>query len=276
MSLPDTELSLDACLDRHRRAGGRDSLAVIATVDSTNRLARRIARLYLEADRPPPSLVLLAREQTAGRGRHGRDWVSPAGQGIYTSLLLSVGDAEALSALPLRVPLALCRGLAEAGVDCAIKWPNDLVVDGRKLGGVLIEALSGGRALIVGYGINGGQDEDDTPVPGATSLRLVMGRAPDLSCLAVDLARVVTSRVRETEPMAAVVEAYRERCVHRPGDRLSCRLGDRLVEGTFAGFDDLGRLRLDTGDGERILGSAELVAERRAGGAVAAAPVAGP
>ena len=271
MSPPDSELSLDACLHRYRRAGGRGSLVVVHRVDSTNRLARRIARPYLEDDRRPPPLVLLAREQTAGRGRQGRAWASPAGVGIYTSLLVSVTDAEALSAVPLQVPLALCRALDGVGVECGIKWPNDLVVGGRKLGGVLIEALAGGRAVIVGYGINGCQRASELPVPGATSLRLEIGGAPDLACLAVDLARSVMRRPAQGEPWAALVEAYRERCVHRPGDPLRCRLGDEVVEGAFVGFDDGGRLRIRTGEGERVLGSAEVLEDHREDAAPATA-----
>ena len=268
MKSPVTELSLDGCLDRHRRCGGRGSLAVVAAADSTNRWARRIARVYLESERPLPRLVLVAREQSEGRGRHGRCWVSQAGQGIYTSLLLSVTDGEARAALPLRVPLALCQALERVGVPCGIKWPNDLVVDGGKLGGVLIESLAGGRAVIVGYGINGSQTESSLPTPGATSLRLATGATLDLSEMAVDLADAVMDRLAESEPMATLVEAYRERSVHRLGDRLRCRLGDEVLTGSFTGFDDLGRLRLETRGGERVLGSAELLTESAKGVAI--------
>ena len=266
MRLSADELFLEACLDRHVRLGGRNCLAALATVDSTNRLARRIARTWLDAGGRPPCVALVARRQTAGRGRRGRAWVSPAGMGIYTSLLFSLTDAEALSSLPLRVPLTLCSELARVGVDCRIKWPNDLVAGGRKLGGVLIEALSGGRAVIVGYGINGGQTEPDSPVAGATSLRLLSGVSPDLPALAVELATTLLAALTETEPLSALIDAYRERSAHRPGERLRCRLGDELLSGVFRGFDEGGRLCLDTGHGERRLGSAELLAESTGGG----------
>ncbi len=264
MRPPATELSLEACLDRHRLSGGRSSLAVVATVDSTNRLAREVARAYLADDCLPPQLVLLAREQTAGRGRRGRSWHSPAGQGIYTSLLLSMPDSEALAALPLRVPLALCEVLDDLGVDCAIKWPNDLVVGGRKLGGVLIEALAGPRAVIVGYGINGSQEEAELPQPDATSLRLLTGTPRDLSSLAVDLAEAVVERLTVEEPVRELVRAYAGRSVHRPGDRLSCRQGDEVEVGRFVGFDESGRLRLRTDEGERVFSSAEMLSARGA------------
>ena len=254
-----TELSLDACLDRYRRTAEPECLAVVEEVDSTNRLARRVAEAYLGSGRRPPRLALIARGQTAGRGRRGRGWRSPAGQGIYASLLLPIASAEALAALPLRVPLALCEALDAYGVEAGIKWPNDLVVDGRKLGGVLIEALAGSRVAIVGFGINGAQAETDLPAEGSTSLRLTATTAIDLSRLTVDLVGVVARRAGEEELTPALVEVYRRRAVHRPGDLLQCRLGDEDVAGSFAGFDERGRLRLATDAGERVLGAAELM-----------------
>jgi BirA family biotin operon repressor/biotin-[acetyl-CoA-carboxylase] ligase len=262
------ELSLERCLDRHWRRGSAGlALLAVAETDSTNSLARRLAGPYLEAGRAVPRVAVVARRQSAGRGRRGRRWISPAGQGIYTSLLLPVSDAEALTALPLRVPLALCEALDGAGVDCRIKWPNDLVVNGRKLGGVLIEALAG-RAAVVGYGINGSQNEPTLPTPGATSLRLAAGAAPDLSRLAVDLAQATARRLGDRAPLATVVEAYRRRSAHRPGEAMSCRLGAEQLDGRFGGFDERGRLRLVTSSGERVLGSAELLGGEAAGAAV--------
>jgi BirA family biotin operon repressor/biotin-[acetyl-CoA-carboxylase] ligase len=259
-------LSLAACLERYRRIGGSGALAVLATVGSTNLLARAVAAAYLAEGRPVPRLVLLAREQTAGRGRRGRSWASPAGSGIYTSILLAVADAEALAALPLQVPLALCEALEGFGVGCRIKWPNDLLVAGRKLGGVLIESIAGARAVIVGYGINGSQAEADLPTAEATSLRLATGAAPDLSQLAVDLAASVLDRLAERPAMAEIVELYAARTVHRPGDRLSCRLGDEELGGRFLGFDECGHLRLETADGERLIHSADCLDEAAVAG----------
>lgn len=262
-----TELSLDACLDRHRRSAAPDCLAVVESVDSTNRLARRVAEVYLDGGQPAPRMLLIARGQTAGRGRRGRGWISPPGQGIYVSVLLPVAGAEPLAALPLTVPLALCEGLDTCGVACGIKWPNDLVVDGRKLGGVLIEALAGARAAIVGFGVNGAQAEPDLPAAGSTSLRLVAAADVDLSRLAVDLALAVAQRALGEGLTEALVEAYRRRSVHRPGDRLRCRLDEGDVTGSFAGFDERGRLRLATDGGERVLSAADLIPDPGEGAA---------
>lgn len=259
MSSPPSDLSLPACLDRYRGVRAAVSLAVAASVDSTNRLARRIADPYLATARRVPRLAILARTQTAGRGRRERSWSSPAGEGVYASLLLPVASAEALAALPLRVPLALCELLDAHGADCAIKWPNDLVVGGRKLGGVLIEGLAGGRVAIVGYGINGNQEKPDRPVPGAISLRLATGAAVDLSALAVELTVGLDERLRRERSGARLVEAYAARSAHRRGEPLVVRLGPERVAGRFAGFDPRGRLRLETAGGPRVFGSADML-----------------
>ena len=119
--------------------------------------------------------------------------------------------------------------------------------------------------MIVGYGINGCQTEAELPTSEATSLRLLTGTAPDLSRLGPDLAAAVLDGLTDSGPGALLVETYAGRSAHRPGDRLSCRQGDRDVDGRFTGFDELGRLCLETDDGQRVLGSAEVVIARDAG-----------
>ncbi len=252
----------DPYLERYHDSGRRPAFAFLATLDSSNRLAAAVARSYLDTDRDPPPLILVAGEQSAGRGRRGRPWISPAGLGIYTSLLLSLPDAEALARLPLRLPVALCEALEPLlGAACRIKWPNDLVVGGRKLGGVLIEALAGPRAVVAGYGLNVGQWEDELPAPGSTSIRLVAGAVPELPRLAVDLAVAVMDRLGAPRSAGAALDDYRRRSAHQPGDRLRCRVGDELLEGDFLGFDDHGRLRLASARGERLLSAADVIEE---------------
>ena len=125
---------------------------VAAVTDSTN--AQLLAS---SADNDPQ--VLFAEFQTAGRGRRGREWVSPFGANLYLSLAWSFPQwPRQLTALPLAVGVACARALREAGLNAVgLKWPNDLHVDGRKLGGILIEhrAEAGGPCrVIIGIGIN--------------------------------------------------------------------------------------------------------------------------
>ncbi|MGB0562060.1 MAG: biotin--[acetyl-CoA-carboxylase] ligase, partial [Spirulinaceae cyanobacterium] len=122
------------------------------TVDSTNRLAWERLRQF------PTPQVVLARQQTAGRGQWGREWRSPLG-GLYLSLGLSHVDFA-----PLLLTLVSAWGIAQqlqrSQVPIALKWPNDLLVRGRKLGGIKVETRQPSHAVVIGVGING-----TNPVP---------------------------------------------------------------------------------------------------------------
>jgi BirA family biotin operon repressor/biotin-[acetyl-CoA-carboxylase] ligase len=149
-------------LDRERilgglRAPGRQllgALEVLGLVDSTNRMlaARRDAELT-------QGHVLLAEGQSAGRGRRGRQWHSPYGRNLYLSLYWRHGvDPSSLGGLSLALGVAVARGLRAYGVrGVGIKWPNDLVWRGRKLGGLLVELtaqMGGPTRVVVGLGVN--------------------------------------------------------------------------------------------------------------------------
>jgi BirA family transcriptional regulator, biotin operon repressor / biotin---[acetyl-CoA-carboxylase] ligase len=248
-------------------APGPENLVVVQSVSSTNRLARDIVAEYeREAEQVLPTL-LLAYEQTGGRGRQGRVWSSPAGKGVYATRLLAVDDVEVLQSLPLLVGVGLCRGISlHLPGSCFLKWPNDLVVETgtgrRKIGGILIEALvrpgdpdpSGAparqpAAAIIGFGINHGQEAGELP-PAGTSLRLLAGHIP-LARFTWDVVAALERELQHAGDVAYAVAAYREHSVHRPGDPIVARVGDRFEEGTFAGFDERGRLLLDQ-DGEEL------------------------
>ena len=99
-----------------------------------------------------PTAIVIALTQTAGRGRAARTWVSPAGSGIYLSWSLDLELPERqLSALPLAVGIAVSRALSTFGVESKLKWPNDVIVDGRKAAGILLER---GKYVVIGIGLN--------------------------------------------------------------------------------------------------------------------------
>ena len=144
---------------------GVPALELFARVGSTMDVARTLA----EGDAPAGTLVV-AEEQTAGRGQKGRPWFSAPGWSLHVSLLLrpAPDPGSVLSALPLRVGLATAGAVEEvAGVAAAVKWPNDVVTpEGRKLAGVLCEAAFVGTDrlfVVAGIGINVGQDTADFP-----------------------------------------------------------------------------------------------------------------
>lgn len=266
---------------------GTDNLVVLEQAPSTNVLARSIVAEYAKESDEAPPVLLLAWEQTGGRGRAGRSWESPAGRGVYATLALPVAAPEALATLPLLVGVGLCRALDRyltplpgspgSPGRVGLKWPNDLVVGGRKIGGVLIEAQvrPGGEegtaagtpgtsatSAIIGFGVNYDQGEEELPQVrgGATSLRLA-GLAVEVSLaeLTWGLVAAVERELAHLGDAAYAVASYRERAVHREGDRLACRVGEETVEGTFRGFDERGMLLLDSGGSRLRISAGDLI-----------------
>ncbi len=245
---------------------------VAARLDSTNRLARRVVATYLGDEAEPPPFLVLALEQTAGRGRQGRRWESPAGGGVYATRVLAVRGLEALRTLPLLVAVGLARGVDELiGTGrCGLKWPNDLLVGGRKIGGILIEAMRrkpGAWITVAGFGVNHGATDGAAWPEGATSLRDEAGPAVSVPPLGAATRRLLAALEVELGHLGETgyaARAYRELSVHRPGDRLRCRTGDGVLEGEVLGFDDGGLLRLDVGEREVRLGAAEVMEHNEA------------
>ena len=153
------------------------------------------ARVLVEEGWPLPAIVLADR-QLAGRGRQGRRWASDTARGLWFTIARP-GSGDAAATLPLRVGLAVARVLDTAAprIRTDVKWPNDIMLAGRKVGGILCEHVRG--ALLVGIGINLNQPPEELPeglVPPATSLLLhtgrPMSRARVLERLADELAAV--------------------------------------------------------------------------------------
>jgi len=250
-------------LDRSRRGGGPENVVILSEVGSTNGLARAIAIHYQNEDETLRPLLLLAFEQTGGRGRQGRSWSSPAGKGAYATRVLAADDPALLQTLPLLVGVGLCRALSpHLPTPCRLKWPNDLLVEvgeeRKKIGGILIEALvRPGESTVglIGFGVNLFHEAEDLPET-ATSLRLLgallgVKTSESLAGLTWDLVEGVEAELAHLGDPAYAVESYRPLSIHQPGERIVCRFGDTVLEGTFAGFDETGRLLLDS-EGRRI------------------------
>jgi BirA family transcriptional regulator, biotin operon repressor / biotin---[acetyl-CoA-carboxylase] ligase len=162
------------------------------TAVSTNDVARRLA----EAD-APEGTVVLADAQSAGRGQHGRSWDSAPGLGVWMSVVLRPGAQSAPGILPLLVGVAAAGALESVcGARVGIKWPNDLLLGRRKLGGILCEGVwdvAGPLFVVAGVGINvlhGPEDFPEAVRSGATSLREA-GCPTDRVAVAGSLARAV-------------------------------------------------------------------------------------
>lgn len=248
-------------------AGEPGNLVVLSTVGSTNALGRRLAEEYLKEGGRVPRTLLVALAQTAGRGRRGNAWQSPAGQGVYATLVLPLAGREGLERLPLAAAVGLCEALNRLlpGFPCRLKWPNDLVAGGEKIGGVLIEVVSGEEekgAAVIGFGVNHGQaagqmPKTDVEITGATSVRAHAPAAPPLGEVAAALSQGLIAAV--TEPAPDLAQRYAELSAHRPGDAIAFRLGEERLAGTFRGFDERGFLRLEQAGSERLLSSGEVI-----------------
>jgi BirA family biotin operon repressor/biotin-[acetyl-CoA-carboxylase] ligase len=231
-------------------------LHVLASTRSTNDVA-----LTLAAESEPHGTLVLADEQTHGRGRRGTRWLTPAGSGLALSLILrppsvSPGWPAALNALGA---LAVAEALDQIGGEARIKWPNDVLLDGRKTAGVLTEASWAGEELdyaVLGIGINITADSvpplEAVDYP-ATSVELCLGRPIDR----VDLLLAVLTRLDlwyTRVPGADWKAAVESRLAFR-GSTVRVREGGEERTGTLEGLSPDGRLILRTADGEMLLES---------------------
>ncbi len=250
--------------------GGPPNVVALERVGSTSAVARRVAAEYEREGDEAPGLVIVALEQIAGRGRQGRSWASPRGKGVYVTLVRRLEPAAALPTLPLLVGVGLCRALDRflPGA-CRLKWPNDLRVAGRKIGGVLIEtrvragaesedAAGGPVTALIGFGINQAHAREDLPEGIGTSLRLEGASEVPLATLTWNLIEGVDEELAHFGDAGYAIAAYRERSEHAPGDRLRWRGAGGEVEGTFLGFDERGLLRLEVAGEERRLAAGEV------------------
>ncbi len=253
-----------------RRARLPENWVLLATVDSTNRFGRNLAEYLFAEEVPARETFIVAWEQTAGRGRQGRSWVSTAGRGLYCTWLrpLPLPGAgsleEQLGALPLLVGIGVCRALNDL-VDgrAGLKWPNDVLVDGRKIAGILIETVAGadgGNVAVIGFGVNYDFGADGAlPAPSSTSLALETPHPPSRAAVVERLADSLAVELCHCGDLGYALEAYRRVTVHRMGDLVACRIGGEEVDGRFAGFDPAGRFQLETTTGIRAIASGDVV-----------------
>ncbi|WP_291295987.1 biotin--[acetyl-CoA-carboxylase] ligase [Elioraea sp.] len=214
----------------------------------------------------PPGLVVLAREQTQGRGRSGRVWHSPRGN-LFCSILLPPDDALRGGAAALLSGLAAhdaIAGLVPPPHRLALKWPNDLLVGAAKLGGILTEGgtTQAGRSwLVAGIGLNLAHHPDglDRPV---TSLPALGATAADPGMVADRLAAAFAARLALLAGggMAAIIAAWSARAI-APGTALAVNAASGRLAGRFAGIDHDGALLLATDAGTRRVVAGEVFAE---------------
>ncbi|MDH6196807.1 BirA family biotin operon repressor/biotin-[acetyl-CoA-carboxylase] ligase [Mycobacterium frederiksbergense] len=198
-------------------------------------------------------MVLFAEYQSAGRGRHGRQWSTPPRSQVVMSFGVdgSAVPPDRWGWLPLATGLAIIDAVAEiAGTRVGLKWPNDVLVgpDGGKLAGILAEVASPAPVIVVGLGLNVTMTADEVPDSRATSLTQIGAGTVDRNPLARALLRHLDARIagwRNADP--ALAADYRK-CSVTIGSQVRAILpGDTTLVGTAADVDELGRLIIDTG-----------------------------
>jgi BirA family biotin operon repressor/biotin-[acetyl-CoA-carboxylase] ligase len=230
-------------------------------IGSTQERARELAR-----EGAPHGTLVVSKVQTGGRGRLGRRWGSPAG-GLWMSLVLRPGiSAEVAARITQAAAVGVAKALRELGVEARIKWPNDLLVDGRKICGILAESSVGnvpvpakkvgtgeGRRVdfvVLGVGLNANLEPQDLGVPNseATTLRSELGHDVDLTALLRSLLSHLDFELGRIEDFGSILDDWRA---------LDCTLGERVrvqrfgetLEGVALDLGPKGALLLETRDG---------------------------
>jgi BirA family transcriptional regulator, biotin operon repressor / biotin---[acetyl-CoA-carboxylase] ligase len=226
----------------------------LASTPSTMDVASKLAH-----EGAPHGVVIVADEQTSGRGRRGTTWASPAGAGLYFSFIARPGAASAtstLSLITLAAGVAVREGVAAAtGLAPDLKWPNDLIVDKRKLAGILAEGVAIGsadQAVVIGVGVNLQPAAYPPDVAArATSIEGELGRAFERGELLSAILVALRERVAELERNPGdILQAWRAASPSARGTRVEWD----GRHGTTTGIDDSGALLVNTAAGvERII-----------------------
>ncbi|HYY96018.1 MAG TPA: biotin--[acetyl-CoA-carboxylase] ligase [Pyrinomonadaceae bacterium] len=236
------------------------------SLPSTNTEAARQAALGA-----PEGLCVVAREQTAGRGRQQRAWASPKDAGLYFSIVLRPKmEVGVWPLVTLAAAVAARDALAEAcALETDIKWPNDLLAGGRKLCGILAETFETprGRAVVVGIGINlTNRAFPPEILESATSVEEQTGRAPDGERLLASLTRSLARRYEILQAEgggASTVREWESRSTFARGRRVRVALAGESFEGTTRGLEADGALRVETDAGcLRVVRAGDVVAVR--------------
>ena len=236
-------------------------LKIYDTLGSTSDLCRNFA---LEGE--PEGLAVLARRQERGRGRAGRTWISAPGNLFLSVLLRPRGLLRSPGLWSLLAAVALAETLAPLVPDAAaltLKWPNDLLLSGRKLAGVLLDSAANGSGgldwLVIGFGVNLASAPELPDRAVATLAETAPPRPPEEVAEAL-LARLDQWRALAEAEGPAPVRAAWLRFAHPLGTPLTLNVGDTAVVGSFAGIADDGSLLLNTGDRTERFAAGEIAA----------------
>lgn len=240
---------------------------VVESVESTNASLLRDAAE--EPDGHPHLSVLLTRDQRAGRGRLDRTWVTPPGTALAVSVLLQVGAVanEDRGWIPLIAGAAMVGAVAEqsGAATARLKWPNDVLVDGRKISGILAEVMPGDpSSVVIGAGVNTTMSPNELPVPTATSFA-ALGLTVAEDRLLADYLTALRDGIADLAVSGPpAVRALVEGVCDTLGAEVAVSLPDGAsLTGTAERLDEQGRLVVRSGGAEIVVAAGDLVHVRR-------------
>jgi BirA family transcriptional regulator, biotin operon repressor / biotin---[acetyl-CoA-carboxylase] ligase len=237
---------------------------VLAETGSTNAVVAERGRAG-----DPEGVVVVAEHQTAGRGRLHRQWVAPARSSLLLSVLLRP-DAVAAARwpwLPLLAGVAVHDCVADvAAVEARLKWPNDVLLDGRKVAGVLVERVDADRgpAAVIGIGLNVSVGPAELPTESSTSLAIAGAATTDRATILVELLRRLECRYRDWvgaggDSAAGLRADYVAAC-DTIGREVRVELPDGApLVGRAVGIDTSGRLEVESDQGRHAVGAGDVV-----------------
>ena len=222
-----------------------------ATVDSTNTEAANQAR-----NGAAEGMCVIAERQTAGRGRHGREWVSSEGAGLYFSIVLRPKiEMRLLSLITLMTGIAVHDTLEDFGLKPDIKWVNDVLIGDEKISGILAETVETptGLAVIVGIGINLTSSSFPEEIAGtATSIEVETGNTVNAGQLSGRLTHYLSyfyEILNGHNGPAEIIDHWRRRSTYYSGKHVRVTLEKTSFDGTTDGLEENGALRVKTADG---------------------------
>jgi len=234
----------------------------VASCPSTNDLVRQMAGAGAAE-----GTVVVAEEQTAGRGTKGRGWYSARTKGLYLSVLLRPRSPK-ISLLPIAAGLAVREAVAKAcRLEGKLRWPNDLVWQGKKLGGILCESGFSGDRLdfaVLGIGLNINHEERDFPadIQGlAVSARMAGQEFIDPEAVLQELLESLANwyDIFCRGEWKAIIRSFEEHSAFRKGTKVQVLMNTEIFSGVFQGLDREGELLLQDETGCRHFSSAEIV-----------------
>ena len=229
-------MELDQTSINHAVTDSYWSVKVVETIDST--------QSALKLASPQHGDVIVANYQSSGRGRLDRSFEADKGSALlFSAYVIPQRESSEWGFIPLLVGLSVAEVL---GIEFFTKWPNDILSDLGKVGGILCEVH--GEGIIIGIGLNVSMTEEQLPVPTASSVLLTLGSAPDRNLLLPAILKEIAFNLAEWESGEDLVDDYLDSSATM-GKKVSVKLPDgSSIEGTAAGISSNGELLLDSGE----------------------------